>query len=85
MRPNCHTGYVESVALLSDGTRIISGSEYKCVRVWDVSMGAELTRLNSHSGPLCQSSFLVMEPASSLAWTIALSPHGTWRSAYVVG
>ena len=33
-----HTGWVDSVAFSCDGSRIVSGSEDKSVRVWDVSM-----------------------------------------------
>jgi WD40 repeat protein len=38
-----------SVAFSSDGTRIVSGSFDKSVRVWDASTGAEMTRLNGHT------------------------------------
>ena len=33
-----HTGQVNSVAFSCDGSRIVSGSQDKSVRVWDVSM-----------------------------------------------
>ena len=36
-----HTGSVDSVAFSSDGAWIVSGSEDKSVRVWDVSTGVE--------------------------------------------
>jgi WD40 repeat protein len=35
---------VTSVAFSSDGTRIVSGSQDKSVRVWDASTGAELKK-----------------------------------------
>ena len=38
-----------SVAFSADGTRIISGSYDKSVRVWDASTGAELKVLNGHT------------------------------------
>ena len=47
-----HTDVVRSVALSSDGTRIVSGSMDKSVRVWDASTGstgAELGTLNGHT------------------------------------
>ena len=40
---------VYSVALSTDGTRIVSGSRDKSVRVWDASTGAELMVPNLHT------------------------------------
>ena len=34
---------------IPNGTRIVSGSEDKSVRVWDASTGAELMRFNGHT------------------------------------
>jgi len=47
-----HSHAVCSVAFSSDGTRIVSGSNDKSVRVWDASTGAELKRLDSHTNPV---------------------------------
>ncbi|KAF8664862.1 hypothetical protein AX14_006690, partial [Amanita brunnescens Koide BX004] len=44
-----HKDYVLSVAFSIDGTRIVSGSEDKSVRVWDASTGEELKTLYGHS------------------------------------
>ena len=44
-----HTGWVRSVGFSSDGTRIMSGSDDKSVRVWDASTGALLITLNGHT------------------------------------
>ena len=49
MMLNGHTSYVSSVAFSSDGTRIVSGSWDKSVRIWDASTGALLTMLNGHT------------------------------------
>ena len=38
-----------SVSFSADGTRIVSGSNDKSVRVWDASTGAELKVLNGHT------------------------------------
>jgi len=39
-----------SVAWSADSTRIASGSDDKTVRVWDVSSGREVARLEGHGG-----------------------------------
>ena len=46
-----------SVAFSSDGTRIVSGSEDKSVRVWDASTGAELKVLNGHTDSVLSAAF----------------------------
>ena len=45
-----HTDSVHSVAFSSDGTRIVSGSEDKSVRVWDALTGVELKELKGQTG-----------------------------------
>ena len=40
---------ITSVAFSSDGTRIVSGSHDKSVRVWDASTGVELKELKRHT------------------------------------
>jgi WD40 repeat protein len=44
-----HSGYVSSVAFSPDGKRVMSGSYYKAVRIWDVASGAETGKLEGHS------------------------------------
>jgi WD40 repeat protein len=44
-----HTGWVRSVAFSSNGTRIVSGSGDKSVRVWDVSTGKVQSVLKGHT------------------------------------
>jgi WD40 repeat protein len=44
-----HTNWVRSVAFSKDGTRIVSGSDDKSVRVWDVSIGGQLNELKGHT------------------------------------
>ena len=53
-----HSSRVRSVAISSDGTRIVSGSNDSSVRVWDASTGAELRRLNGHSSLVLSVAFL---------------------------
>ena len=46
---NGHTETVYSVAFSPDGTRIVSGSSDKSVRVWNALTGAEMNVLNDHT------------------------------------
>jgi WD40 repeat protein len=46
---NGHTNWVNSVAFSSDGSRIVSGSQDKSVRVWDALTGEEKHVLNGHT------------------------------------
>jgi len=59
---NGHTETVYTAAFSPNGTRIVSGSGDKSVRVWDASTGAELKVLNGHS---------------SYVYSVAFSPDGT--------
>jgi WD40 repeat protein len=52
-----HTSTVWSVAFSSDGTRIVSASSDRSVRIWDASTGAELKRLNGHTDFVCSVAF----------------------------
>jgi len=45
-----HAGDVNAVAYSPDGTRIVSGSDDKTLKVWDASSGAELATLAGHAG-----------------------------------
>jgi WD40 repeat protein/serine/threonine protein kinase len=44
-----HVDKVNSVAFFPDGQRIVTGSEDKSARVWDIATGAELLRLRHNS------------------------------------
>ena len=58
-----HTDYVRSVAFSPDGTRIVSGSSDKTVRVWDADRGVQI------GSPL--------EGHTSNVISVAFSPDGT--------
>jgi WD40 repeat protein len=44
-----HSDIVSSVALLHDGTQVVSGSGDETVKIWDAGSGACLKTLNGHS------------------------------------
>ena len=45
-----HDGWIMSVALSPDGTRIASGSYDKTIKIWDFASGRELRTLRGHEG-----------------------------------
>jgi WD40 repeat protein len=57
-----HSNWVFSVAFSPDGTRIVSGSSDKTMRIWDAQTGLQTTVLEGHSGPV---------------YSVAFSPDGT--------
>ena len=57
-----HSDYVLSVAYSLDGTKIISGSDDKTIKIWDANTGECLKTLEGHS---------------SNVQSVAYSPDGT--------
>tara|TARA_B110000858_G_scaffold77533_2_gene89892 strand:- start:163 stop:894 length:732 start_codon:yes stop_codon:yes gene_type:complete len=51
------TGWVHSVSFSPDGSRIVSGSVDKTVRVWDSNTGALIRTLTGHTRPVMSVSF----------------------------
>ncbi|WP_344650546.1 NB-ARC domain-containing protein [Cryptosporangium japonicum] len=58
-----HTGPVRAVAVSSEGTLLVTGSEDGAALVWDARRGAVTRSLDGHSGGVR---------------TVAISPDGTW-------
>ncbi|XRB01759.1 dynein assembly factor [Pycnococcus provasolii] len=54
-----HSEYVTSASYSADGTRIVSASQDKTVRVWDATTGACLSVLEGHSGAVFSASYSV--------------------------
>ncbi|MDK2460677.1 pentapeptide repeat-containing protein [Aphanizomenon sp. PH219] len=48
-----HTGYIKSVAFNPDGQLIISGSDDKTIRLWNVATGQEIKVFEGHIKPNC--------------------------------
>ena len=44
-----HSGWVNSVVISPDGKTIVSGSDDKTVRLWDIETGKEIRRLQGHT------------------------------------
>jgi serine/threonine protein kinase/DNA-binding beta-propeller fold protein YncE len=47
-----HIGAVHSLSVTADGKYVVSGSDDKTVRVWDLATGQEVRRLTGHQGPV---------------------------------
>jgi WD40 repeat protein len=43
-----HRHWVNTIAVLPDGRRVLSGSDDKTLRLWDIDRGAELRRFEGH-------------------------------------
>ena len=46
---NGHSHFVNSVCFSPDGSKIVSGSYDKSIKIWDANTGNELKTLNGHS------------------------------------
>jgi hypothetical protein len=58
-----HSGRVSSVAISSDGRRMVSGSDDGAIRVWDVATGQEIHTFEGNRGPVS---------------SVAISSKGRW-------
>ena len=45
-----HSDYVRSVAISNDNTKVVTGSDDKTAKVWDIRTGKNLLTLEGHSG-----------------------------------
>jgi WD40 repeat protein len=52
-----HSSQINSVAFSPDGTRLVTGSEDKTIRVWDFATGEELHRFVGHTRPVNEVAF----------------------------
>jgi hypothetical protein len=52
-----HSDKVTSVSLSSDCSKIVSGSDDRTIRIWDVTTGTEIHKLDGHSGGVTSVSF----------------------------
>ena len=41
-----HSGYVNSVAISADGTKVVSGSSDKTIKIWDTASGDVMQTLS---------------------------------------
>jgi WD40 repeat protein len=69
-----HTGSVNSVAVMPDGTRIVTASGDRTARVWDAQTGAELLQIKGHTGAV-----FAMAVTPDGARIVTGSPDGTAR------
>jgi WD40 repeat protein len=58
-KTNAHSGRIFSVAFSPDGTKIVSGSEDKTVKVWDLGASDPSNRLSLAETDAC---WLVCQP-----------------------
>ena len=56
-----HSGEVYALAVTPDGRQVVSGSQDKTLKVWDLEIGSELRTLSGHSGAV---------------WAVAVTPDG---------
>ena len=48
-----HSSSVSSVAISADGTKVISGSDDKTIKIWDAASGDVMQTLSGESDILC--------------------------------
>ncbi|OAI51804.1 hypothetical protein AYO44_04870 [Planctomycetaceae bacterium SCGC AG-212-F19] len=61
-----HTAAILAIAFSSDGKLVLSGSDDRTVRLWDLATGRELRRFEAHRGGVA---------------TVAFSPDGKWAAS----
>ena len=66
--PAGHTALVRKVLFTSDGTRLLSCSEDKSIKVWDIASSACVKTFRGHQGPASE----------GMLYTMALSPGDTY-------
>jgi WD40 repeat protein len=47
-----HTGWMRSLAFSSDGTSLVSGSDDKTLKLWDMQTGGVVRTFQGHTGPV---------------------------------
>jgi WD40 repeat protein len=52
-----HSGCVNTIGFSPDGTRVITGSEDRTVKLWDTKTGAEVLTLKGHTESVQTASF----------------------------
>jgi WD40 repeat protein len=70
-----HSGWVRSLAFAPDGRTLVSGSQDKTVRFWDVATGKELRRINE---PDMVMSIALSPDGKTLATSSFHSPDAKW-------
>ena len=50
MKVEENTDWVRSVFMSADATRVISGSNYRSIGIWDAASEKDLTKLEVHTG-----------------------------------
>ena len=62
-----HSSGIRSVMFSPDGTRIVSGSHDRSIKLWDAETGAEIRTINGHTNNV---------------FSVAFSPDGTSVALY---
>jgi WD40 repeat protein len=68
-----HTGAVNTAAFSADGSHIVSGSDDKTLKIWDLETG-QATTLSGHGGPIHSAAF-----SPDGRYVVSASEDGTLR------